>query len=409
MFHIDERTGMIRLINGSIHLTKHKYELNVTAKDDGSCCKNGTQTIHTITALVVVFIRDSNENKPIFNDWTRFAIDEITGEIKTNKVFDRGGDDGQIVSLTVKAVDTGAPPLEGSINKNIKQDTVIETNILHVSAFDMITYNLTTSGDLSDLEYFVINPLTKGQFHLIVVAMDNGVHQQSSYAGVFINAIEKTNNPPVWEQPVYGLISIKENIEVGRRVISIKASSGIPDDAAVFYTLIIGSTEQTNLRDTFYLSRTTDNVETYADIYVNYPLDYESTQQFNLTVRVENNGIQKLAAEATVFIIVEDVNDETSIFDNKEHATVLEGMPPATFVTKVEAVDQDGTYPNNKSFTIEVKPYDGAPSSRPKTNVTEMNSVTRNFTIEIGDKNDNYPHFDYSLYEAEVNEDVDIH
>ncbi|RWS24798.1 Pt1-cadherin-like protein, partial [Leptotrombidium deliense] len=34
---------------------------------------------------------------------------------------------------------------------------------------------------------------------------------------------------------------------------------------------------------------------------------------------------------------------------------------------------------------------------------------TRNFTIEIGDKNDNYPFFDYPLYEAEVNEDVDIH
>ncbi|RWS18636.1 neural-cadherin-like protein, partial [Leptotrombidium deliense] len=214
----------------------------------------------------------------------------------------------------------------------------------------------------------------------------------------------------VWEQPVYGPISIKENIEVGRRVISIKASSGIPGNPTAFYTLIKGSTEQTNLRDTFYLSQRTDNVETFADIYVNYPLDYERIQEYNLTVRVENNGIQQLASEATVYIIVEDVNDETPIFANKEHATVLEGMPPATFVTKVEAVDQDGTYPNNKvyyeivskdgtnnfftidresgdiftkiefdrelqqSYTIEVKAYDGAPSSRPKTNVTEMNS-----------------------------------
>ncbi|RWS21106.1 Neural-cadherin-like protein, partial [Leptotrombidium deliense] len=303
MFHIDERTGVIRLINGSIHLTKHKYELNVTAKDDGSCCKNGKQTIHTSTALVVVFITDSNENKPIFKDcqkyaatveegapngtyvitvkasdsdnglngvvrysivqqpnqeWVRFTVDEITGEIKTNKVFDREGDDGRFVSLTVKAVDRGAPPLEGvcslkvaitDINdnpplfhrkeykENVKQDTEIGTNILRVSAFDKdaenngtITYNLTAAGDSSDLEYFVINPvsgwialkkqLTKGQFHLIAVAMDKGVHQLSSYAGVFINVIDSANNYPVWEQPVYGPISIKENIEVGRRVIS---------------------------------------------------------------------------------------------------------------------------------------------------------------------------------------------
>lgn len=56
MFHIEERTGVIRLINDKIHLDKDKYELNVTARDDGSCCRNGAQTTHTASALVVVFI-----------------------------------------------------------------------------------------------------------------------------------------------------------------------------------------------------------------------------------------------------------------------------------------------------------------------------------------------------------------
>ena len=56
MFHIEERTGVIRLINDKIVLDKDKYELNVTARDDGSCCRNGAQTTHTSTALVVVFI-----------------------------------------------------------------------------------------------------------------------------------------------------------------------------------------------------------------------------------------------------------------------------------------------------------------------------------------------------------------
>ncbi|RWR99506.1 Neural-cadherin-like protein, partial [Leptotrombidium deliense] len=160
---------------------------------------------------------------------------------------------------------------------------------------------------------------------------------------------------PVWEQPVYGPISIKENVEVGRRVISIKASSGIPDNPTVFYTLIKGSTEQTNKRDTFYLSQRTDNGETYADIHVNYPLDYEKIQQYNLTVRVENNGIQQLASEATVYIILEDVNDEIPLFIEREQETVLEGMPPGTRVTQVEAVDRDGTYPNNKVIRVNIE------------------------------------------------------
>ncbi len=158
MFAIEERTGVIRLIAANIQLDKDKYELNVTARDDGSCCKNGALTTHTSTALVVVFITDVNDNKPIFEECglyapkveegapsgtsvvtvkatdqdkgrngqvrysivqqpnqirTKFLVDEVTGEIKTNKVFDREGDDGRFVSVTVKAVDRGSSPLEG--------------------------------------------------------------------------------------------------------------------------------------------------------------------------------------------------------------------------------------------------------------------------------------------------------
>lgn len=246
MFQIEERTGVIRLIGSNIHLDKDKYELNVTARDDGSCCRDGSRTVHTSTALVVVFITDVNDNKPVFEDCasyspnveegapsgtsvitvkasdqdkghngqvrysivqqpnqkgTKFIVDEITGEIKTNKVFDREGDDGRYVSITIKAVDRGSPPLEGvcsfkveitDINdnpplfdrqeykENVKQDTPIGTNILRVSASDedadnngAILYNLTAPGDPADLDYFMINPdsgwviLKVGQLRLV--------------------------------------------------------------------------------------------------------------------------------------------------------------------------------------------------------------------------------------------------
>ena len=44
---------------------------------------------------------------------TKFNVDEETGEVFTNKVFDREGDDGKFVSVTVKATDSGEPSLEG--------------------------------------------------------------------------------------------------------------------------------------------------------------------------------------------------------------------------------------------------------------------------------------------------------
>ena len=130
-FVIEEITGVIRLHGKDISLDRDKYELNVTAMDDGACCLNGDQNIHTSTAVVVVFITDVNDNKPVFKDCgtyypkveegapngspvikvlatdedkgvngqvkysivqqpnqkgTKFIVDEETGQVSTNKV-----------------------------------------------------------------------------------------------------------------------------------------------------------------------------------------------------------------------------------------------------------------------------------------------------------------------------------
>lgn len=48
-----------------------------------------------------------------------------------------------------------------------------------------------------------------------------------------------------------------------------------------------GSTAQTNKLHTFYLQQRPENGDTYADIKVNHPLDFETIKEYNLTVRVE--------------------------------------------------------------------------------------------------------------------------
>lgn len=55
-----------------------------------------------------------------------------------------------------------------------------------------------------------------------------------------------------------------------------------------------------------------------------------------------------MASEATVFIMLEDVNDEIPLFTEREQETVLEGEPIGTKVTQVNAIDKDGTFPNNQ-------------------------------------------------------------
>ena len=79
--------------------------------------------------------------------------------------------------------------------------------------------------------------------------------------------------------------------------------------------------------------------------------------QYSIFDIYQNNGAQQLASEATVFIVLEDVNDEIPLFTEREQERVLEGEPVGTIVTRVNAIDRDGTFPNNqvnmKMFGIE--------------------------------------------------------
>lgn len=527
LFQIDERTGVIRLSNNAVKLDRDKYELNVTAKDDGKCCEGkGNNIIHTSTALVVVFITDVNDQKPTFEDCanynptvkegspfltpvttvkatdndkghngqvrysivqqhhqkgSKFVIDEITGEIKTNKVFDREGEDGRFVSVTVKAVDRGSPPLEGvcsfkveitdvndnpplfdrqEYHENVRQDMSIGSHILRVSASDedvdlngAISYHLASNGRRDDLDYFQISPetgwislrkpLERDSYQFRALARDQAPPYHNATVDVILDVVDRANSPPQWDQSVYTK-RVRENERISSKIISIKASSGIKDNNNVFYTIIKGSTEQTNKMATFYLTTRNEGPYVYADIFLNYNLDYEKITYYNLTVRAENDGNQQLASECSVNIEVEDVNDEIPLFVEREQQTVLESMPPGTRVTQVQAIDKDGTSPNNvvyyqiesqdgaeRNFTIDrntgeiftkvefdreekqnyalvIRAIDGAPSDRPGSE-GKPNSVTTKIRIGIGDKNDNSPYFDSALYEAEVNEDEDNH
>jgi hypothetical protein len=62
-----------------------------------------------------------------------------------------------------------------------------------------------------------------------------------------------------------------------------------------------------------------------------------------------------LASEATVYIMLEDVNDEIPLFTEREQETVLEGEPIGTKVTQVNAIDKDGTFPNNLTKIVPIK------------------------------------------------------
>lgn len=76
--------------------------------------------------------------------------------------------------------------------------------------------------------------------------------------------------------------------------------------------------------------------------------NYNNIKSILFSYYYQNNGAQQLASEATVYIMLEDVNDEIPLFTEREQETVLEGEPVGTKVTQVNAIDKDGTFPNNQ-------------------------------------------------------------
>ncbi|GIY05516.1 neural-cadherin [Caerostris extrusa] len=98
---------------------------------------------------------------------TKFIVDEVTGDIRTNKARGNPPLEG-VCSFKVEITDINDnPPLfdRQEYRENVKQDTPKGTNILRVSASDedadnngAIVANLTAPYDPTDLDYFEINP-----------------------------------------------------------------------------------------------------------------------------------------------------------------------------------------------------------------------------------------------------------
>lgn len=59
------------------------------------------------------------------------------------------------------------------------------------------------------------------------MAQDKGYPPLQRTVEVQIDVVDRANNPPVWDQVVYGPIYVKENMPVGGKVASIKARSVI--------------------------------------------------------------------------------------------------------------------------------------------------------------------------------------
>ncbi|XP_034019490.1 cadherin EGF LAG seven-pass G-type receptor 1 isoform X2 [Thalassophryne amazonica] len=167
-----------------------------------------------------------------------------------------------------------------------------------------------------------------------VTVSDNGTPKKSDVSYLTITVSDTNDHSPVFEQTEYR-VSIRENVEVGFEVMTIRATDGdAPSNANMIYKI---------LND--------DGVNTVFEIDPRNGLvrirerpDRETMAHYQLIVEANDQGKDPgpRSITATVHITVEDENDNYPQFSEKKYVVQIpENVAVNTKVIQVEATDKD--------------------------------------------------------------------
>ncbi|XP_062317832.1 cadherin EGF LAG seven-pass G-type receptor 1-like [Osmerus eperlanus] len=303
-----------------------------------------------------------------------------------------------------------------------------------------IEYDMEALFDSRSNDYFQINldtgsittlqPLdreVKDTHVFKVIATDNGSPKKSATAYLTVTISDTNDHGPVFEQTEYR-VSIRENVEVGFEVLTIRATDGdAPSNANMIYKIV---------------NEEGDSVGFEIDprnglVKIKVRPDREAMSKYQLIVEANDQGKDPCprSATATVHISVEDENDNYPQFSEKRYVVqVLENVAVNTKVVQVQATDKDEgnnakvhysiisgnvkgqfyihsptgvidvinplDYEMNREYNLRIKAQDGG--RPPLINGTGM------VVVQIVDVNDNAPMFVSTPFQTSVLENVAI-
>lgn len=260
-----------------------------------------------------------------------------------------------------------------------------------------------------------------------VTATDNGSSKRSATSYLTVTVSDTNDHSPVFEQNEYR-VSIRENVEVGFEVMTIRATDGdAPSNANMIYKIV----NDDGVNSVFEIDSRNGLVR------IRERPDRETKDQYQLIVEANDQGKDPgpRSATATVNISVEDENDNYPQFSQKRYVVqVPENVAVNTKITQVEATDRDeGTnakvhysiisgnirgqfyihsptgvidvinpldYEMIREYNLRIKAQDGG--RPPLINGTGM------VVVQVVDVNDNTPMFVSTPFQATVLENVPL-
>uniref|UniRef100_A0A672P462 Cadherin EGF LAG seven-pass G-type receptor 1 n=1 Tax=Sinocyclocheilus grahami TaxID=75366 RepID=A0A672P462_SINGR len=210
-----------------------------------------------------------------------------------------------------------------------------------------IEYGMEALFDSRSNDFFRIDPQTgsietvqpldrevKDTHVFKVTATDNGAPRRTTTSYLTVTVSDTNDHGPVFEQNEYR-VRIRENVEVGFEVITVRATDGdAPSNANMIYRIVNGE----GVNSGFEIDSRNGLVK------IRVRPDRETMAQYQLIVEANDQGRDPgpRSATATVHITVEDENDNYPQFGEKRYVVqVPENVAVNTKVAQVEATDRD--------------------------------------------------------------------
>eukprot|EP00066_Takifugu_rubripes_P026394 XP_011615660.1 PREDICTED: cadherin EGF LAG seven-pass G-type receptor 1 [Takifugu rubripes] len=260
-----------------------------------------------------------------------------------------------------------------------------------------------------------------------VTVTDHGSPKRAATSYLTVTVSDTNDHSPVFEQIEYR-VSIRENVEVGFEVMTIRATDGdAPSNANMIYKIV----NDDGVSSIFEIDSRNGLVR------IRERPDRETRDQYQLIVEANDQGKDPgpRSATATVNISVEDENDNYPQFSEKRYVVqVPENVAVNTKIVQVEATDKDEgnnakvhysiisgnikgqfyihsptgvidvinplDYEMIREYNLRIKAQDGG--RPPLINGTGM------VVVQVVDVNDNTPMFVSTPFQATVLENVPI-
>ncbi|XP_042349561.1 protocadherin-19 isoform X4 [Plectropomus leopardus] len=318
-FKIDPRTGIIT-VNGVLdYETAQIYEIDVQAKDLGP---------NSIPAhcKVTVNVMDTNDNPPVIS---LLSLNTEMVEVSEN------AQRGYVIALVrVSDKDSGA---NGKVQCRLQGN--VPFRLQEYESFSTILVDGRLDREQKDT------------YNLTIQAEDSGMPPLRATKSLVVKVTDENDNPPHFLKPHYQEMVMENNLP-GSCLLAVSAED--PDlgmNGTVSYSIVPGEIKHMDVNT--YVS-----INPSGRIYSMRSFDHEYTRTFDFKVLARDNGNPSLSSNATVRIVVLDVNDNTPVMTNPPlvNGTAEVSIPRNAvvgyMVTQVKADDYDEGENGRLTYTI---------------------------------------------------------